>query len=171
MPDLHVINNFLQAVNGAPFFIFGFTYIIWRHFIQQLSLQNISFDFTNALMIHGGGRKNLNEELITGEQFRKSLHQYTGLQKIHNYYGMVEQTGSIFLECDYQRLHCSAFSDILSEDLLTSHSANMENMVLYRPYRYYHAPTPAIISSPRTKVYCWEKMIAPVDVAVSILKL
>ena len=112
MPDLHVINNFLQAVNGAPFFIFGFTYIIWRHFIQQLSLQNITFDFTNALMIHGGGRKNLNEELITGEQFRKSLHQYTGLQKIHNYYGMVEQTGSIFLECDYQRLHCSAFSDI-----------------------------------------------------------
>jgi phenylacetate-coenzyme A ligase PaaK-like adenylate-forming protein len=112
MPDICTINNFLQTVNGAPFFIFGFTYIIWRHFIQQLAQQNITLDFANALMIHGGGRKNLIDNFITAEQFRTTLQQYTGLYKIHNYYGMVEQTGSIFLECEHQHLHCSAFSDV-----------------------------------------------------------
>ena len=40
-----------------------------------------------------------------------------GVQNVYNYYGMVEQTGSIFIEskkCEY--LHTSIFSDILIRD-------------------------------------------------------
>ena len=32
---------------------------------------------------------------------------------MHNYYGMVEQTGSIFMECEAGHLHSSIYSDII----------------------------------------------------------
>ena len=36
-----------------------------------------------------------------------------GLSRIHDYYGMVEQTGTIYMECEYGHLHASNFSDVL----------------------------------------------------------
>ena len=33
-------------------------------------------------------------------------------KKCTNYYGMIEQTGSVFLECEKGYFHCSIFSDI-----------------------------------------------------------
>ena len=35
-----------------------------------------------------------------------------GLKQVYNYYGMIEQTGSVFLECEKGYFHCSIFSDI-----------------------------------------------------------
>ena len=40
------------------------------------------------------------------------LESVCGIKKVHNYYGMVEQTGSIFMECDAGHLHCSIFSNV-----------------------------------------------------------
>ena len=45
--------------------------------------------------------------------FRKSLFENTGIQKVYNYYGLVEQTGSIFMECEEGYLHSSIYSDII----------------------------------------------------------
>ena len=35
------------------------------------------------------------------------------VQNVFNYYGMVEQTGSIFMECEAGFLHCSNYSDVI----------------------------------------------------------
>jgi hypothetical protein len=32
---------------------------------------------------------------------------------VHDYYGMIEQPGSIYMECDYGYLHTSIFPDII----------------------------------------------------------
>ena len=40
------------------------------------------------------------------------LHQLCGIKSIHDYYGMVEQTGSIYMECEYGNMHASNLSDI-----------------------------------------------------------
>ena len=32
---------------------------------------------------------------------------------MHNFYGMVEQTGSVFVECEIGHLHASLFSDVV----------------------------------------------------------
>ena len=45
-----------------------------------------------------------------------TYYKKLGIHKIKNYYGMVEQTGSIFFECEYGFLHTSIFSDILIRD-------------------------------------------------------
>ena len=36
-----------------------------------------------------------------------------GIKNIHNYYGMIEQTGSIFLECEEGFFHPSIFSEVI----------------------------------------------------------
>lgn len=64
-------------------------------------------------MVHGGGWKKLIEESVDNEIFKQKLGEVCGISKVFNYYGMVEQTGSIYMECEYGRLHASNFSDII----------------------------------------------------------
>jgi hypothetical protein len=53
------------------------------------------------------------DEAVDNIQFKKSVSDSCGVKNIINYYGMIEQTGSIFLECSEGYLHCSIFSDII----------------------------------------------------------
>ena len=64
-------------------------------------------------MIHGAGWKKLNEEAVDNKTFKYLLEGVSGIKRVHNYYGMVEQTGSIFVECEVGFLHCSIFSDVV----------------------------------------------------------
>ena len=63
-------------------------------------------------MIHGGGWKKMSDEAVDNQSFKNSIEGICRIKKIHNYYGMVEQTGSIFMECEAGNLHSSIFSDI-----------------------------------------------------------
>jgi len=64
-------------------------------------------------LIHGGGWKKLSSEAIDNIKFRESIYNVCGVKNVINYYGMIEQTGSIFIECPEGYLHCSIFSDII----------------------------------------------------------
>jgi hypothetical protein len=67
----------------------------------------------NGILIHGGGWKKLADMEISNESFKKNLNEICNIKKIFNYYGMVEQTGSIFMECQHGNLHASIFSDLI----------------------------------------------------------
>ena len=41
------------------------------------------------------------------------MRQVCGIRSIHDYYGMVEQTGTIYMECECGHLHTSVFSDVI----------------------------------------------------------
>ena len=54
---------------------------------------------------------------VNNSIFKKKLIKKINLDKIYNYYGLVEQTGSIFIEsrkCGY--FHTSIFSNIFIRD-------------------------------------------------------
>ena len=54
---------------------------------------------------------------INNSVFKKKLNDKINLKEIYNYYGLVEQTGSVFIEskkCGY--FHTSIYSDILIRD-------------------------------------------------------
>lgn len=51
--------------------------------------------------------------MINNLQFKKESKKFLGLKNVYNYYGMIEQTGSVYLECDKGFFHCSNFSDII----------------------------------------------------------
>tara|TARA_B100000686_G_scaffold348912_1_gene441108 strand:- start:307 stop:1395 length:1089 start_codon:yes stop_codon:yes gene_type:complete len=113
--DVSSVKNFLETHRGERIFMFGFTFMIWQHFYKELKAKNYSPDLSNAILIHGGGWKKLVSESVSKEQFKKCLNDMCGIKtsNIHDYYGMVEQTGTIYMECDKGHLHTSVFSDVL----------------------------------------------------------
>lgn len=107
--DEEAVTSFLEKYGDKPYLMFGFTYIIWKYIvlIQQ------KFDFSNGILIHGGGWKKLEQLAVSKAEFKTRLRRQLGLERIHDYYGMAEQTGSIFMECECGHLHASDYSGIL----------------------------------------------------------
>lgn len=112
-PRLDQIREFVRATEGQKRLLFGFTYVIWRHFLERLKETRVELNLGDSVLIHGGGWKRLSEDAITDATFRHCLRERLGLTRIHDYYGMVEQPGSIHLQCADGSMHCSAFSEIL----------------------------------------------------------
>ena len=111
--DLDAIGAFLEENQGSDVFLFGFTFIIWDCFYRELKKRNIRIPLDRGILLHGGGWKKLAAQSITNEEFKTSLGEQCGIRRMYNYYGMVEQTGSIFVECEYGRIHASCFSDVI----------------------------------------------------------
>ena len=111
--DMDAISAFLKKYEGEPILLFGFTFIIWEHFFKELERLDITLPLDNAVLIHGGGWKKLIDQQVDNETFKQCLASKLGDITVLNYYGMVEQTGSIFMECECGRLHASNYSDII----------------------------------------------------------
>ena len=111
--NTEMIQEFLENHKNERIFLFGFTFMIWQHFYKQLVEKGIKLDLSNAVLIHGGGWKKLISESISSNDFKEKLHDVCGLNRVHDYYGMVEQTGSIYMECECGHLHAPVYSDII----------------------------------------------------------
>lgn len=115
--DVEGIARFLEQHQGQRIFLFGFTFMIWQHFykeLERLKDEGITFDLSNSVLIHGGGWKKLQNEAVSPEEFHDRLKSVCGIDCIHDYYGMVEQTGSIYMQCECGHLHTSIFSDVIA---------------------------------------------------------
>lgn len=117
--DWEGLHQYLEEHNGEKILLFGFTFMIWQHFYREAVRQGVKLDLGESILIHGGGWKKLQEEAVSNEIFKESLMQQFGIQSVHNYYGMVEQVGSIFVECDYGHLHTPIYADIVIRDPLS----------------------------------------------------
>ena len=113
--DIDGLQQFLDEHNGERIFLFGFTFMIWQHFYKKLLETGYRPDLSNGVLIHGGGWKKLTSEQVSPAEFKARLHEVCGIlpENVHDYYGMVEQTGTIYMECECGHLHASAFSDVL----------------------------------------------------------
>ncbi len=114
--DIDTITDFLEQHSGKTVFLFGFTFMIWKYFykeLERLKRDGIVLDLSNAVLIHGGGWKKLVSEAVDREEFHRRLKEVCGISRIHDYYGMVEQTGCIYMECEYGHLHASTYSDVI----------------------------------------------------------
>ena len=110
--DVDGLTAFLDKHQGEDIFLFGFTFMIWQHFIDQLKKTGYQPDLSRGILVHGGGWKKLADQHITTEQFKEALRDTCGLSRVHNYYGMVEQTGTVYMECECGHLHAPVWSDI-----------------------------------------------------------
>ncbi len=114
--DVEGLRDFLEKYSGQKILLFGFTFMIWQHFYKELlrlKEEGITFDLSNGVLIHGGGWKKLIAEAVSHDEFHNRLTDVCGLHDIHDYYGMVEQTGCIYMECECGHLHASIFSDVI----------------------------------------------------------
>ena len=111
--------KFLDSHRDGPIFIFGFTFIVWQSLIQYAIKNQVKFDFGNqSVLIHGGGWKKLEDQKVSNHEFKQALHDYLGIKLVHNYYGMVEQVGSVFMECEHGYLHCPNYAEVIIRDPL-----------------------------------------------------
>ena len=121
--DVERLKAFLEKYEGQTIFLFGFTFMIWQYFVKELEkLSNDDkgadsngyiVDLSNGILIHGGGWKKLESEAVSSEDFKAKLKDVCGIEHIHDYYGMVEQTGTIYMECDEGHMHVSSYSDVI----------------------------------------------------------
>ena len=115
--DLDAIRGFLAKHGDAPFLIFGFTYLVWLH-LYEVARDN-GLDLSQGILIHSGGWKKLVDQAVSPSDFRARLAE-VGLVNTHNFYGMVEQIGTIFLEGPSGgSLYCPDFADVIVRDPVT----------------------------------------------------
>ena len=111
--DLARIEAFCERNKGRPIFIFGFTFIIWQYFVTALRNIGCRLPLDLGVVLHGGGWKKLREVAVDTRDFRAALQDVAGVGKVVNYYGMVEQTGSLYMECEEGYLHAPVYADVV----------------------------------------------------------
>jgi hypothetical protein len=110
--DLEQLEAWLRKHHGMPILIFGFTFMVWEYFVQPLLRSGKLLNF-DGYLVHSGGWKKLIDRAVSNDDFKSGVAKACGVTKIHNFYGMVEQVGSVFVECSHSRLHAPVHADIL----------------------------------------------------------
>lgn len=117
--DEAALRTFAEQWSGQPILVFGFTFMVWKYFLLALRERGIDLDLSQAVLIHSGGWKKLADEAVGNDEFRAAFAETTGLTRIHNFYGMVEQTGSVFVEGDDGLLYPPNVADVIIRDPVT----------------------------------------------------
>jgi hypothetical protein len=114
--NLERVKNFIEQHQSESILLFGFTSIIWEHFVNSISLTEMKNQFQNATILHGGGWKKLEALKVGSIEFKHKIFESIGAPTVVNYYGLVEQTGSIYFECNEGFFHSSVYSNIVTRD-------------------------------------------------------
>ena len=114
--DLDGLDAYLEAVDARPPVFFGFTFMVWEHLIGALEAAGRRLSIRDAVLLHSGGWKKLEALRVSPDEFRARVQAATGIDRVLNYYGMVEQVGSVYLENPLHQLHASNFSDVIIRD-------------------------------------------------------
>ncbi|PIC94696.1 acyl-protein synthetase [Sporosarcina sp. P26b] len=117
--DIEGLQAYLKEYEGQRVLLFGFTFMIWQYVYKEAVARNLQLDFGDSVLIHGGGWKKLTDEAVDTQTFNRLLSEQLGIREVHNYYGMVEQVGSIFVECTDGYLHAPSYADVLIRDAIT----------------------------------------------------
>ncbi|RLP87495.1 MULTISPECIES: acyl-protein synthetase [unclassified Micromonospora] len=117
-PDVAALKEFLGRHGDSPFLVFGFTFMVWRYLYEVA--RDHGLDLSQGILVHSGGWKKLVDQAVDNAEFRRRLGADTGLTRIHNFYGMVEQIGTVFLEGpEGGSLYCPDFADVIVRDPVT----------------------------------------------------
>jgi hypothetical protein len=109
--DKSAVSAFARANGGEPFLVFGFTFLIWDKLYRSFADGEINL--SNAILIHSGGWKKLESQKVSNTEFRAALKRRFNLEKVYNFYGFVEQIGSVFVEGPDGLLYPPNFTDVI----------------------------------------------------------
>lgn len=114
--DYKGFNHYLKKNKNKKLFLFGFTYDVYLNLIKKFKFDQ-KIDLSNAILLHGGGWKKIQYLEISKNLFNLKLKKKFRIKTIINYYGIVEQTGSIFFECaSCNNLITNQYADIIIRD-------------------------------------------------------
>lgn len=102
------------AARKEPVVVFGFTFMLWKHLYEAVGEGEV--DLTGATVLHTGGWKKLLDAAVDNDAFKAGLEARLKVGRVHNFYGMAEQVGTVFIECEHGVLHASDGSDVIIRD-------------------------------------------------------
>lgn len=114
-PDWDCISNFLAAHADTPLLLFGFTFLVWSQFAVEAERRGLRFAVPEAVLLHSGGWKKLSAEAVSKAEFNARTAAILGCkaERILDFYGMVEQVGTVFVDCEAGHKHAPAFADVI----------------------------------------------------------
>lgn len=115
------LKEFEQKYKDTDILIYGFTYIIWTRFVKVLKEKGIKLNMPKIKLLHSGGWKKLKDQEVEKEEFNEAVAQVLGTvpENVIDFYGMVEQLGVVFLDCECGYKHVPDFGDIIIRDFFT----------------------------------------------------
>ncbi len=112
--DVEKVKEFCEKHKDETILIFGYTYMIWQFVVRELEDTGIQIPFKKAILFHIGGWKKLKDQAVDTMEYNRRVSAVLGGNvRVHNYYGMAEQLGSVFVECEHGHMHCSNYSDVI----------------------------------------------------------
>jgi hypothetical protein len=105
----------------AEVLVYGFTSVIWTHLVQPLQCKGITLGIPNVRVLHSGGWKRLEQQAVTKDAFIRGVASVFGCStdRVIDYYGMVENVGVVYPDCERGNKHVPAFAEVIVRDPLT----------------------------------------------------
>lgn len=111
--NVETLIDFVNTYGNDKFLIFGFTFMVWQHFFDEIEKRKLKIGLSNGYLLTAGGWKKLKNEAVSNEDFKRRGEEVCKIRHYVDHYGMAEQTGCIYAECEYGHLHASIYSDII----------------------------------------------------------
>ncbi|OGL83406.1 hypothetical protein A3B32_03520 [Candidatus Uhrbacteria bacterium RIFCSPLOWO2_01_FULL_53_9] len=103
---------------------FGFTWLLYRTFTKNKDRARMAelwkrFADRDPVALHMGGWKKLKDLAVSKQEFSASLERWlqTPHGRVIDVYGMTEQLGTVYPDCEYGHKHAPAYSEILIRDV------------------------------------------------------
>jgi hypothetical protein len=108
-------------LKNSEVLIYGFTFVLWNHFVKSLKSRGISLKLPHAWVLHSGGWKRLQQQAVTRDEFTQGVASTIGCPatRVIDFYGMIENVGVIYPDCQYGNKHAPAFAGVIIRDPLT----------------------------------------------------
>jgi len=119
--DLDRLFEFAHQYRDVEVLAYGFTYILWQKLVVPLAARNITLDLAHIRVLHSGGWKRLQDQAVTRAIFAAGVAATFGCAeaRVVDFYGMVENLGVVYPDCEYGFKHVPAFAEVLVRDPLT----------------------------------------------------
>ncbi len=122
--DIQAWNEALKSVppKGKICFM-GFTWLIYQWYLAIKHDEKIVRHLKQALqklhldiyLLHIGGWKKMKDQNVSKRQFNQELSELFGIPQgnIIDIYGMTEQLGTVYMDCEYGHKHVPLYSEII----------------------------------------------------------
>lgn len=115
------LERFQRENENREILVYGFTYIIWSRFVRQAEKIGLHMNFPQMKLLHSGGWKKLVSKSVKKDEFNRRTASVFGTrdENIKDFYGMVEQLGVVFVDCEYGFKHVPDFAEVIIRDFNT----------------------------------------------------
>jgi hypothetical protein len=119
--ELETLRECAARWRDGEVLVYGFTHVIWHQLVQPLAAAGLTLPLPNARILHSGGWKRLQAQAVTKDVFARGVAAAFGCpaERVIDFYGMVENVGVVYPDCEQGNKHVPAFAALIIRDPLT----------------------------------------------------